>query len=241
MRTSTAGMVALAIHEGIVPAPYRDSVGVWTYGIGHTASAGPPDPATMSRGMPDNMLTAMHNAVSLFHEDILKYERRVNDAVRVPMAQHEFDAMVSFDYNTGGINRARLTRLMNAGDRANAADAFMGWLRPPEIRGRREAERNLFRTGVYPNEPIPVWRAYPDGRRGGRVATVAPEVLFPELGTPTWDIRKWQEMLTAASFDPGPVDGIDGPRTRAAMEKARAALIPSLQQALIAEIERKTP
>ena len=35
-----------AEHEGIVPAPYRDSTGLWTYGIGHTAAAGAPGPST---------------------------------------------------------------------------------------------------------------------------------------------------------------------------------------------------
>ena len=40
MKTSDAGIFALALHEGIVPGPYRDSVGVWTYGIGHTLGAG---------------------------------------------------------------------------------------------------------------------------------------------------------------------------------------------------------
>ena len=40
MKTSDAGLFALALHEGIVPAPYKDSVGVLTYGIGHTLGAG---------------------------------------------------------------------------------------------------------------------------------------------------------------------------------------------------------
>ena len=39
---SPRGIVALASHEGLVPGPYQDSVGVWTYGIGHTAAAGKP-------------------------------------------------------------------------------------------------------------------------------------------------------------------------------------------------------
>ena len=40
MRTSDLGIIALLGHEGIVPGPYYDSVGVLTYGVGHTASAG---------------------------------------------------------------------------------------------------------------------------------------------------------------------------------------------------------
>jgi hypothetical protein len=36
MRVSPQGIAELASHEGIVPYPYLDSVGVWTLGIGHT-------------------------------------------------------------------------------------------------------------------------------------------------------------------------------------------------------------
>ena len=46
------GLLALIRHEGIVPGPYLDARGTWTFGIGHTAVAGPPDPATLPRGMP---------------------------------------------------------------------------------------------------------------------------------------------------------------------------------------------
>lgn len=44
-KVSPRGLVEIASHEGIVNAPHRDSKGIWTVGIGHTASAGDPDPA----------------------------------------------------------------------------------------------------------------------------------------------------------------------------------------------------
>ena len=52
MQMTDRGLLALVRHEGIVPGPYLDVKQVWTFGIGHTAAAGPPDPATMPRGMP---------------------------------------------------------------------------------------------------------------------------------------------------------------------------------------------
>ncbi|WP_428141663.1 glycoside hydrolase family protein, partial [Bradyrhizobium sp.] len=36
--------MALISHEGIVLSRYKDSVGVWTIGVGHTKAAGNPDP-----------------------------------------------------------------------------------------------------------------------------------------------------------------------------------------------------
>lgn len=177
-RVSPQGLAALALHEGIVQYPYLDSVGVWTVGVGHTVSAGAPDPAALPRGEP----LPMERVAAIFARDIAKFERRVNDAVKVPLAQHEFDALVSFDFNTGGIHRAKLTASLNAGDRAAAAQGFMGWLRPPEIRSRREAERDLFLTGVYPKGSIPIWRADDKGRLRGVAARMSQAEFVRLLG-----------------------------------------------------------
>ncbi len=86
-------------------------------------------------------------------------------AVKVPLEPHEFDALVSFHYNTGAIARATLTKALNRGNRAAAAEAFLNWRRPASIITRREAERDLFRHGRYPGGTIPVWAV----DRGGRV------------------------------------------------------------------------
>lgn len=157
MKLSDRGLFALALHEGIVPGPYWDSVRVLTYGIGHTAAAGEPNPADLPFGMPDDIDFAVKDAVEVFKRDVAKYEADVNGAVNVTMAQHEFDALVSFHYNTGGIRRATLTRKLNAGDREGAADAFMGWSKPDEIIPRRKEEQKLFRDGSYPSGRAIVW------------------------------------------------------------------------------------
>ncbi|WP_439527826.1 lysozyme [Pannonibacter sp.] len=164
MRMSDRGLVALIRHEGIVPGPYRDAKGIWTFGIGHTAAAGPPDPARMPRGMPTDLEAGIRDAFRVFRTDLAHYEAEVRRAVTVPLAQHEFDALVSFHYNTGSIARAALTRHLNAGNRAAAAEAFLHWLRPVVLKPRREAERDLFRHGRYPTGSIPVWSVDPAGR-----------------------------------------------------------------------------
>lgn len=166
-KVSDKGLVALAIKEGLVPAPYLDSVGVWTYGIGLAETSGlEPNPVKMKRGMPDNIDEAINEALRIFPRVLKKYEDDVNRAVKVPVAQHEFDALVSFHYNTGGISRAALTRHLNAGKREAAAKGFMGWTKPPEIRKRREAEMRLFRDGVYPDGEIPVYNVTASNRPG---------------------------------------------------------------------------
>lgn len=183
MKLSDKGLLEIAEHEGIVPAPYFDSVGVLTYGIGHTRNAGLPNPATMPRGMPSNLNRAIDEALDVFRVDVGRYEARVNAAIRVPLKQHEFDALVSFDFNTGGIHRAKLTAAINRGEK-DAARHFMGWLRPIEIKKRRTAEMRLFRTGDYDanGDDIPVWRVDDAGKLRGIHSTIDGADLLKRMG-----------------------------------------------------------
>jgi GH24 family phage-related lysozyme (muramidase) len=66
-----------------------------------------------------------------------------------PTTQGQFDALVSFHYNTGAIARATLTRRHVAGDHAAAAREFARWNRAGGrvLRGlvrRRRAEARLY-------------------------------------------------------------------------------------------------
>ncbi len=190
MRMTTRGLLALARHEGIVPAPYLDATGTWTFGIGHTVAAGEPDPAAMPRGIPTDLNAAIQEAFRLFRADLARYGADVLSAVKVPLEPYEFDALVSFHYNTGGIARASLTKHLNASNRIAAADAFLYWRRPASVIPRREAERDLFRHGRYPTGPIPVWGVDANGRvdfsRPVRrlTETQALTLLFPSPAPP---------------------------------------------------------
>lgn len=201
MHVSDKGILELCEHEGIVPAPYLDSVGVWTYGVGHTAAAGWPNPQEMPRGMPQDLDEAIGNAIEVFRQDLATYEARVSDAVKVPLDQHQFDALVSFDFNTGGIHRAKLTAAINALD-AHASRHFFGWLRPPEIRKRRTAEKNLFDTGDYDanGTEIPVWGTNGGGRLTGVIKTLEGDHILSAMKLA--DVSPWPEpVLDTISFE----------------------------------------
>jgi len=180
MRTSTEGLIALIGHEGIVQTRYRDSVGVWTIGVGHTKAAGGLDPATFTGKL------TLQQVMDLLRADIAKYEADVMRAVKVPLKQHEFDALVSFHFNTGGIGRAHLTKSLNAGDTRKAAEQFMHWVTPKEITARRMAERDLFLTGKYPKPTGTVYPATPGGRVvwGGGKRVDLRELLNPPENPP---------------------------------------------------------
>lgn len=148
MKVSDKGIAELLSHEALVTSPYKDSVGVWTVGVGHTAGAGKPNPKTMEKGVE----IPIPELIDLFRRDLVKFEDGVNAAVKVPLAQHEFDALVSFHFNTGAIARASFVKKLNAGDRRGAAAGMMDWKKPSEIIKRRTAEMKLFRDGKYSND-----------------------------------------------------------------------------------------
>lgn len=159
-RTSTAGLIEIASHEGIVTAPYYDSVSVLTIFIGHTAAAGSPNPGSYPKGVQ----RPVQEAIEVFRRDIAKYEDRVRRAFTRPLTQTQFDAAVSFDFNTGGIHKASWVDKFNAGDMAGAKKAFMNWSKPKDIIPRRTKERDLFFNGRYSSGGYV--NAYPANSKG---------------------------------------------------------------------------
>ncbi len=152
MKMSAAGRKVLADREGRRLKAYKDSVGVWTIGIGHTSAAGPPE-VTPGLTITDAECDA------IFARDLASYESAVDKAVVVPVEQHEFDALVSLCYNIGeaGLARSTVVRRLNAGDRRGAADAFLLWNKPAAILGRRRAERAQFRGDGYAARLLAPW------------------------------------------------------------------------------------
>ena len=141
--TSRRGLAEIASHEAMVLSPYFDSVGVRTIGIGHTKSAGAPDPAKVKGEL------TVDEVMDIFMRDIAKFEARVRKAFGRELPQHQFDAAVSFDFNTGAIHRATWVKEFNQGNTDKAWGSFMNWRKPSAIIPRREKERALFFKGEY--------------------------------------------------------------------------------------------
>jgi lysozyme len=141
MKMSAEGRKRLTEREGVRLKAYLDTKGIPTIGIGHTSMAGQP---RVEMGM----TITRQECDEIFLRDLAKYERAVNDVLKVPVAPNEFDALVSFCYNIGpgGLARSTTVRKLNAGDRKGAADGFLLWDKPPEIMGRRRSERQQFLT-----------------------------------------------------------------------------------------------
>ena len=86
-----------------------------------------------------------------FDLEIAEKANAVNDAVKVPLTQNQFDALVSFAYNVGigALRSSTLLKLLNQSKYAEAADQFLRWDKQAGkvLKGltrRRIAERELF-------------------------------------------------------------------------------------------------
>jgi GH24 family phage-related lysozyme (muramidase) len=113
----------------------------WTIGWGATGPGIGPG-TTWSPAQCDTRLAA----------DLARYAAEVAQAIgKAPTTQAQFDALVSFHYNTGAIQRATLTRRHRAGDHTGAAREFARWNRAggrviAGLTRRRGAEAALYRS-----------------------------------------------------------------------------------------------
>jgi len=142
MKTSPKGIALIKSAEGLRLKTYPDpgTGGLpWTIGYGSTS------------GVTRNMVITEAQAEQMLAADLVRFERIVERAVRVPVTQGQFDALVSFTYNVGEGNftKSTLLRKLNAGDAAGAAEQFTRWVNAggkvlPGLVKRRVAERALF-------------------------------------------------------------------------------------------------
>jgi lysozyme len=119
MKTSLDGKLWIRERESLRLKAYPDSGGVWTIGYGHTA------------GVTEGMTITPAQANAFLDQDLVKCERAVDEHVRVPLKQCEFDALVSFAFNCGpgALDPAECTaiRMLNAGSRRGFARNLARW------------------------------------------------------------------------------------------------------------------
>lgn len=141
MRTSDEGRKRLMAREGVRLKAYQDTEGVWTIGVGHAATSGrSPVPRA-------GMTITMQECEDILARDLSEhYEPLLNSALKVPVADHEFDALVSIVFNVEAFAHSTAIKLLNAGDRAGCAKHIMDWNKPSVIIGRRKTEQAQFLT-----------------------------------------------------------------------------------------------
>lgn len=139
MKTSQTGIDLIKKFEGCRLKAYKCAADVWTVGYGHTKGVEPYEIITLTE------------AEKLLREDLSEYESNVDKyRLRYGWNQNEFDALVSFAFNLGSIDKltANGTR-----SRATIADKMLTYNKAGDkvlagLTKRRQAERELFLTPV---------------------------------------------------------------------------------------------
>ena len=145
-KTSTAGRAMIENFEGLDLNAYDDGTGTWTIGYGHTSAAGPPQ---VSPGM---KITGA-NADLILANDLAAVETDVNRLVDVPINQNQFDALVSFHFNTGALGRSNVLADVNGNNFKDVPGDLLKWCYGggrimAGLVTRRKAEGVLFMSPV---------------------------------------------------------------------------------------------
>jgi len=94
MKTSENGKQLIISFEGIKLNAYKCPAGVPTIGVGNTFY-------TNGNKVKIGDKITLPQSMELFESLLPKYEKTVLDAIKVPLTQNQFDALVSFCWNCG--------------------------------------------------------------------------------------------------------------------------------------------
>lgn len=140
---SAIGLAFVRQHEGVVYKAYADPGYGWavpTICTGHTKGVKRGDTATDEQ------------CRQWLAEDLAEAGSYVQACTTVHITQAQYDALVSFQFNTGKYCVSTLRKKVNAGDCRGAAAEFDKWVlsngkKLPGLVRRRAEERAMFETG----------------------------------------------------------------------------------------------
>jgi GH24 family phage-related lysozyme (muramidase) len=158
-QTSENGIDLIMKFEGFKASPYNDAVGHATIGYGtllHKGNVTEDDKKQYPKGI------SKDDAKNLLIKEVRKIESYLNSAVKVPLNQNQFDALICWTYNlgTGHLNESKCSWLknLNQGYYDKVPDGLLLWnkasgqngkmIELPGLTSRRKAEGDLFKTPV---------------------------------------------------------------------------------------------
>ncbi len=139
MRTSQEGISLIKKFEGCRLESYLCSADVLTIGYGHT------------EGVYDGMKITQEMADEMLEKDLEIFEGYVEDNVKVPLTQCQFDALVAWTFNlgVGNLRSSTLLKVLNQGKYELVPSEMRRWNKAAgkTLEGlirRRKAESLLF-------------------------------------------------------------------------------------------------
>jgi lysozyme len=144
-RVTDEGLALIKRFEGLSATPYLCPAGWWTIGFGAVCGPdGQPVTATTPHITEDE-------AETLLRRDVALAERAVLRLIEVPLADGQFDALVSFTFNlgAGALQRSTLRRKVNREEHPEVPEEFRKWIwgggkRLAGLVRRREEEAQLY-------------------------------------------------------------------------------------------------
>ena len=151
MKISAKGLALIKEFEGCELTAYVCPAGVLTIGVGSTGPHVTP-----------GMTITQAEAEALLLKDLVRFEKAVNELVKVPLSQGAYDALVSFTFNCGegAFADSTLLRELNEGKDPNltAKSQLPRWTNGglAGLVRRRAAEVELFCSGAPAQTAKPV-------------------------------------------------------------------------------------
>jgi len=221
MKTSKNGLEFITRWEGIILSPYLDIAGKWTIGVGHLIRQSDSF-STISNAQIRELLSSKdkrhsvtelkiprHEAMNILAKDVEVTERALIAAIKVPLTQNQFDALVSFGFNcgTGVFRTSGACKALNAGDYEGFTVKLLEWCKvkvggesrvSQGLLNRRKSEVQLFNSPDMAPEELPP----------PTLVSWTPELLI--------DVQK---KLKKLGLYPGFIDGLYGPATKRGIEE----------------------
>jgi lysozyme len=150
---SQRGADFVARFEGCILRLYNDPTNNATIGVGHLVHMGPingTEPREFRSGI------TREQALELLGQDARAAADAVRRLIKVPLEQHQVDALISFTFNCGegSLQVSTLRKRLNAGEYSAVPHELGRWVfsqgkKLPGLVRRRQAEGMLFSEGRY--------------------------------------------------------------------------------------------
>lgn len=229
MNISTNGIEMIKKWEGVRLKAYRDPVGIWTIGYGHTF------------GVKQGDVCSQWQAEKWLKEEAKSHMKIAEKLITVKITQHMYDALASFHYNLGVniLTNSNLLRLINAKKWKEASEKMKEYNKAggkvlQGLVNRRNDEAKLFmkNVGVLDKTEKFVFgsRTLKKGMYGADVLVMQEALskmnFYPEVneedrgcdsdfGDKTENaLKRWQSVYT-----PTMVDGIFGKKSKEKLGK----------------------
>ena len=134
MEISQEGLSLIKKFEGCKLKSYKCAAGVWTIGYGST------------NGIEEGMEISQERADMLLLEDVEIFENAVNELVKVPLEQNQYDALVTWTFNLGPTNlkNSTLLKVLNDKNYEGVPEQIKRWNKAT-VNGERQVLEGLVR------------------------------------------------------------------------------------------------